>query len=128
MNRTGKVFVALFFLLGATCVLLPQERTNQQRSVQPETKSISVDVDIVLIPVTVTTERGQYLSGLEKQHFQVLEDRVEQKITYFSTEDAPMSLGIVLDSSGSMNPIIDPARRNGSACMSMGTDNDEYFL
>jgi Ca-activated chloride channel family protein len=135
MNLMSKACVALFFLFAATCAFLSQEgttpsqeRTSQSRTKQDETKTISVDVDIVLIPVTVTTERGQYLSGLEKQHFQILEDRVEQKIVYFSTEDAPMSLGIVLDSSGSMNPIIDPARRNGSACMSMGTESDEYFL
>jgi Ca-activated chloride channel family protein len=58
----------------------------------------------------------------------VFEDKIEQQITYFSTEDAPMSLGIVLDSSGSMNPIIGQARRNGGACMNMGSELDEYFL
>ena len=39
-----------------------------------------------------------------------------------------MSLGIVLDASGSMNTIMDPARRNGGACLNMGTEEDEYFL
>ena len=123
MDRMGKTLVAFLVFLTTTCVLLSQQHANQD-----STKSISVDVDVVLIPVTVTNDRGQYIGGLEKEHFQILEDRVEQKITYFSTEDTPMSLGIVLDSSGSMNPILDPARRNGSACMNMGTESDEYFL
>ena len=123
MSRTRKSVVAFFVLFATTCVLLSQEGRNQE-----PIKTVSVDVDIVLIPVTVTNDRGQYIAGLEKQHFQIYEDNVEQEITYFSTEDAPMSLGIVLDSSGSMNSISEAARRNGGACMNMGTEEDEYFL
>ncbi len=102
-----------------TCVLLAQDAPVKQ---------LSVDVDIVQVPVTVTNDQGQFVGGLEKQHFKVFEDKVEQEITYFSTEDAPMSLGIVLDSSGSMNPIMALARSNGGACTDVGTEDDEYFL
>ena len=123
MSRARKTVVAFVVLLATTCVLLSQESRNQD-----PIKTVSVDVDIVLIPVTVTNDRGQYIAGLEKQHFQVFEDKVQQEITYFSTEDAPMSLGIVLDSSGSMSSISEAARRNGGACMNMGTEEDEYFL
>src|SRR5215471_1040486 len=106
MNRTGKIFIAVLGLLVVTCVLLAQDIV----------KTIAVDVDVVLIPTTVTNDRGQYVGGLEKDNFKIFEDRVEQKVTYFSTEEAPMSLGIVLDASGSMNQIAASARRNGGAC------------
>lgn len=125
MSRTGKTFVAFLVFLAATLVLLPQQQ--QQKNPDP-IKTVSVDVDVVLIPTTVTNDRGLYIAGLDKEDFHVFEDRVEQEVTYFSTEDAPMSLGIVLDSSGSMNPISEAARKNGGACMNMGTEEDEYFL
>jgi Ca-activated chloride channel family protein len=119
MSSATKIFATAIVLLTATCVVWSQNAP---------TKTISVDVDVVLIPTTVTNDRGQYIGGLEREHFQVFEDKIEQQITYFSTEDAAMSLGIVLDSSGSMNPIINQARRNGGACMNMGSQEDEYFL
>jgi len=119
MNRMGKISITAFLVfLAATCLLYSQDPV----------KTVSVDVDVVLIPTTVTNDRGQYVGGLEKENFTVFEDRVQQDVTYFSTEDSPMSLGIVLDSSGSMNQITAAARRNGGACMSAGTTEDEYFL
>jgi Ca-activated chloride channel family protein len=118
MKRTGKIYTAFLAILVVTCVLRSQDIV----------KTLSVDVDVVLIPTTVTNDRGQYVSGLEKENFTVFEDRVQQDVTYFSTEDSPMSLGIVLDASGSMNQITAAARRNGGSCMSAGDTNDEYFL
>lgn len=120
MNPAGRILAVVVVALATTCVVFQAQKSP--------TKTIAVDVDIVLIPTTVTDERGHYVAGLEKEHFQVFEDKIEQPITYFSTEDSPMSLGIVLDSSGSMNPIISQARRNGSACTDMGNLEDEYFL
>src|SRR5678815_4486621 len=125
MKTTSKTFAAFVAFFAATCVLLSQESRNNQEQRKPDpVKTVSVDVDVVLIPTTVTNDRGLYISGLEKQNFHVFEDRVEQELTYFSTEDAPMRLGIVLYSSCSINPIMDPARRNGGACLNMGTEED----
>jgi Ca-activated chloride channel family protein len=118
--RKGLIAVALF--AAVTCALLAQDG-----AIGP-IKQLSVDVDIILVPVAVTNDQGQFVGGLDKQHFKVFEDKVEQEITYFSTEDAPMSLGIVLDASGSMNPIMNMARANGGACTDVGTEDDEYFL
>jgi Ca-activated chloride channel homolog len=119
MNRVRKFLVAGCVSLTVACVLFAQDAPIRQ---------LSVDVDIVLVPVTITNDRGQYVGGLEKQHFQVFEDKTEQTITTFSTEDSPLSLGIVLDSSSSMNPTMALARRNGGACMDVGAEDDEYFL
>lgn len=119
MNRLRKTLFAGAISLAVACALLGQDAPIRQ---------LSVDVDTVLVPVTVTNDRGQYVGGLEKHNFQVYEDKVEQTITSFSTEDSPLSLGIVLDSSGSMNPTMAQARRNGGACMDVGAEDDEYFL
>jgi Ca-activated chloride channel homolog len=119
MSRIRKAVIAACVSLTVACVLLAQDAPIRQ---------LSVDVDVVLVPVTVTNDRGQYVGGLEKHHFQVFEDKIEQTITTFSTEDSPLSLGIVLDSSGSMNPTMALARRNGGACMDVGAEDDEYFL
>jgi Ca-activated chloride channel homolog len=119
--RRSLVLIAILLLVTAAmeCANLAQDRSP---------RSLSIDVDIVQIPVTVTDSRNQYISGLEEEHFQIFEDKVEQNITYFSTEDTPMSLGIVLDISGSMDAVLASARRNGGACLDVGTQNDEYFL
>jgi Ca-activated chloride channel homolog len=119
--RRSLVLIAILLLVTAAmeCANLAQDRSP---------RSLSIDVDIVQIPVTVTDSRNQYISGLEEEHFQIFEDKVEQDITYFSTEDTPMSLGIVLDISGSMDAVLASARRNGGACLDVGTQNDEYFL
>ena len=116
MTSGRKPMAAALALLVVVCVFAAQER----RPGDPPIRQLAVDVDLVLIPVTVTNELGQYISGLEKPHFQVFEDKIEQSIQYFSTEDTPMSLGIVLDSSGSMNIVQAAARRNGGACMEIG--------
>lgn len=120
MNRVRKTLIAGSISLTVVCALL----LGQDAPI----RQLTVDVDTVLVPVTVTNDRGQYVGGLEKQNFQVFEDKVEQTLTSFSTEDAPLSLGIVLDSSGSMNPTMTLARRNGGACMDVGAVDDEYFL
>jgi Ca-activated chloride channel family protein len=119
MMNARRTLIAGSLFLTAVCALLAQD---------DPIKRLSVDVDIVLVPVTVTNDRGQFVSGLQKEHFQVFEDKVAQSIEQFSTEDAPMSLGIVLDSSGSMNPVMSTARKNGGACLDVGTQDDEYSL
>src|SRR5271166_3717417 len=63
---------------------------------------LRVDVPLVLIPVHVTTPLGASVSNLNKGNFRVFEDTVEQTITHFASEDAPLSIGLLFDASGSM--------------------------
>jgi Ca-activated chloride channel family protein len=91
-------------------------------------RTIKMDVDLVLIPTTVTNSQHRYVSNLSKDNFEILEDKVEQKITEFGMEDAPMSLGIVLDTSESMRGTLGFGRRNAQRCVDVGTEADEYFL
>ncbi|MYK87023.1 MAG: hypothetical protein F4018_00975, partial [Acidobacteria bacterium] len=59
-------------------------------------------VDLINVSATVTDRRGRFVSGLDKDDFLVYEDGVPQTLTHFSRERVPVSLGIVLDTSGSM--------------------------
>src|SRR5260370_42309095 len=61
---------------------------------------LRVDVPLVLIPVNVTSPLGASVTGLNKENFRSFEDRVEQKIANFASEDRPISIGLLLDASG----------------------------
>jgi hypothetical protein len=64
--------------------------------------NLKVDLDMVLVNVTVTDARGKFVQGLTRETFQIWEDKVEQQITTFEREDTPISVGYVIDRSGSM--------------------------
>ena len=91
-------------------------------------QTLKIDVDLVLINATVTDPRNRYVTGLEGEHFQIFEDRVEQDIQYFSAEDVPLSLGIVFDVSGSMKNKVSIARDAAVTFLKTGSPEDEYFL
>jgi len=93
-----------------------------------QSPTIRLDVSEVLVPVTVTDSEGHYITGLRKQHFQLWEDKVEQTIEHVFTEDAPMSLGIILDTSKSMTSTIRTANRNVQGCLKASDLTDEFFL
>ena len=65
----------------------------------------------MLIPVTVTDPLNRFVTGLEKENFKIFEDKKQQEITQFSSEDAPLSVGVVFDCSGSMGHKLDKSRQ-----------------
>lgn len=65
--------------------------------------TLSVDVDLVTLPVSVLDRDGLPVDGLEQQHFRIFEDDVEQQVSLFRREDAPISVGLVIDASASMS-------------------------
>jgi len=91
---------------------------------------LRVEVDLVLVQVTVTDPYNRLVTGLGKEHFEVSEDREAQQILYFSNEDAPLSLGLVLDVSGSMDSSGKMERATKAAVQFLETANpqDEFFL
>ena len=64
--------------------------------------TLRVDSSLVLIPAQVTTREGAPIMDLKRKDFRIYEDGTEQEITYFARDDAPVSVGLLLDSSGSM--------------------------
>jgi len=95
---------------------------------QSPTPALKVDVDLVLVNATVTDAEGRYVVGLEKENFQVWEDKTEQPIEYFSAEDAPISAGLIFDASSSMRPILSYAQQAALAFLETSGGRDEYFL
>ncbi|MGO8790248.1 MAG: VWA domain-containing protein [Terriglobia bacterium] len=98
---TIHVLLALVFLLALPRVAGPQD-VSKLRSDDPY--KISVNVARVVLHVTVENHKGAPVAGLGKDDFQVYEDGVRQPIEYFSHEDIPVTVGLVLDNSGSMGP------------------------
>ena len=83
---------------------------------------------MVLATVTVTDRNGRYRHGTRKENFKLAEDKVPQEIAYFSSEDIPLSVGIILDVSGSMKDKLKTAVEAAITFMKGGSPDDEYFL
>jgi Ca-activated chloride channel homolog len=92
------------------------------------TSLLSVQVDLVLVPVTVTDSLNRAVIGLNKENFSVYEDDKPQHIRYFSIEDAPISVGILLDVSGTMSNKVDAAREALADFFEASHPDDDYFV
>jgi VWFA-related protein len=90
--------------------------------------NIRVDTTLVLIPVTVTTPLGQFVTGMDRDNFRVFEEKVEQRIVHFTSEDAPLSVGLVFDSSGSMGSKLAKSREAAAQFFKTANPKDEFFL
>ena len=90
--------------------------------------NIRVDSTVVLIPVTVTTPMGQFVTGMDRDNFRVFEEKVEQKIVHFASEDAPLSVGLVFDASGSMGSKLSKSREAAAQFFKTANPEDEFFL
>jgi Ca-activated chloride channel family protein len=90
--------------------------------------NLRADSSLVVIPAWVTTAAGTPITTLDKENFHVIEDNVEQPITYFIRDDAPLSIGLLFDSSGSMRGKIDVASQSVEAFFKTANTEDEFFL
>ncbi len=128
--------LALIFT-AATLALSLASPLRAQRPAQPSAPqapskspdySIRKDVNLVVLHVSVVNDRGQFVPGLKENEFRVVEDKVEQKISVFSQEDVPVSMGLVIDNSGSMRD--KRPQVNAAALTLVKTSNpqDEAFV
>jgi Ca-activated chloride channel homolog len=92
------------------------------------TKPMQVDVNLVLVNVTVTDDWNRIVTGLEKDNFSVLEGSQVQEVRHFSSEDAPISLGVIFDMSGSMSDKITKAREAVIEFFKTANPQDEFFM
>lgn len=107
----------------------PQTPVRQQP--RPDEKSderIKLDTDLVTLTITVTDPYNRLVTGLDRQHFEIFEDKVKQSIEFFNDEDVPVSLGIVFDVSGSMKGKVDRARDALKAFIDTSHNDDDFFL
>ena len=94
----------------------------------PSEYKLRVDTSLVLIPVTVTDAGNRFVLGLGKDDFHLSEDGVEQKIAHFSGEDAPLSVGLIFDESGSMDYKMRTAQTAVAQFLKTMNADDEAFL
>ncbi|MDM7922189.1 MAG: VWA domain-containing protein [Pyrinomonadaceae bacterium] len=131
---SGRISPTKWFRAGIVCVFLlttaafGQDPTPTPPEEDPS-RPVVVQTDLVTITATVTDIYGRYVSGLSKNAFTIIDNNKEQEITFFSDADAPVSVGILFDVSGSMSgEKIAKARTALSRFINSSHPNDEYFL
>ncbi|HET8966410.1 MAG TPA: VWA domain-containing protein [Candidatus Acidoferrum sp.] len=118
-------------------VTLPQSQPAPPGQSNSQGGSIKVDVSLVVLHTTVIDDRGKFVDGLKEENFRVFEDKAEQKLSVFKREDVPVSMGLVIDNSGSMR---DKRPRVNEAAVTLVQNsnpqdeafvvnfNDDYYL
>ena len=91
-------------------------------------RAIHLNVNLALVTVTVMDPYNRQVAGLESDNFRVFEDNVEQEIVNFSCEDIPVSVGIVIDLSGSMSNKVAKAKQAVLQFLKTSNPDDEFFL
>src|ERR1043166_4418940 len=91
-------------------------------------KVLHTDVDVALVNVTVTDPYNRLVTGLEPDNFRVFEDNTEQEVVAFSSEDVPISIGVIFDLSGSMSNKFAKAREAAIQFFKTANPADEFFM
>lgn len=103
-------------------------RESQAREGQARERSMRVSVNMVLVPVSVTDVMNRPVMDLRKDDFALFQDDEQQKLEYFSTEDAPVSAGMILDLSKSMSNKFEMERQAVSEFFKNANAQDDYFV
>jgi Ca-activated chloride channel homolog len=131
------LFIALTFMvvvysLPTASQTQPPAKEKPQESVPPPSQKkeekFVIKTNMVSVTVTVSDQNRRFVTGLEKKDFEVYDDKVEQDIALFSTQDSPLTLGIVYDVSGSMNPLSTQSFRALKGLFEYSHPQDEYFV
>ena len=126
VSRGVFLFVVLFLINTVSFAQVPQPTPPP---VEDDGPPINIKTDLVTLTLTVTDYYGRYVSGLTKDAFTVTDDGEEQELTFFSDSDAPVSIGILFDVSGSMSgEKIGKARKALERFINTSHPSDEYFL
>jgi VWFA-related protein len=112
----------------ASIVPRPKPGSSEESNVPLPKANIRADVNVVLVPVTVTDPLNRFVTGLDQDAFEVYEDKIKQRIVSFGSEDAPLSIGIVFDTSGSMGPKLERSRLSVAEFFKTANPEDEAFL
>jgi Ca-activated chloride channel homolog len=107
---------------------IPQAKSSEVASLDTHTKPFEAETDLVLVPVTITDPEDRIVTGLGKNNFAIFENKQEEHIQSFSCEDAPISLGVIFDMSGSMSDKMDKAREAIVDFLKSANPEDEFFL
>ncbi|GBC81966.1 hypothetical protein HRbin10_01083 [bacterium HR10] len=101
---------------------------RSQRTSAEQVPAVRLGANLVIVPVTVMDPYDRFVTGLRKEHFEIYDEKVKQEIVFFSEEDAPISIGIVFDVSGSMREKITRARTALRRFLDTSHPDDEFFV
>ena len=129
----SSAIAALALFLGAALAQTdpahkPTQTPGAADSQQSPGAVVRVHTDLVSIPVTVSDALNRFVLGLEKNDFQLFEDGEEQNVAFFSGEDAPLSVGLLFDESGSMSFKLRTSRDATAQLLNALSQEDEAFL
>jgi len=105
-----------------------QDKDVAEQATSRRNSRITVNVNLVQVPMTVTDPMNRLVTGLEKENFAVFDNNAPQAIKYFSTQDAPLTIGVVFDLSGSMNSKFMRARKALTEFLRTSNPQDEFFV
>jgi len=94
----------------------------------PSSSHLKSNVDLVVLHVTVTDSAGQFVSGLQQGNFKVSEDKIDQKTSFFSRDDIPVTMGLVIDNSGSMREKRQQVNAAAMTFVKTSNPQDEAFV
>jgi len=106
-----------------------QNRRRPAAAPEPRREAtLRADTNLVLVPVSVCDPTNRPVTGLEREHFKIFDDRIEQTVTHFAMDDEPVAVGLVFDISGSMGPKLRTARLAAAQFFKTANLEDEFFL
>jgi Ca-activated chloride channel homolog len=108
--------------------ITPRAGAGTPRAEPDRRADLRVDTTLISIPVAVSDAQSRFVTGLDETNFRIFEDKVEQQISHLSSEDAPLSVGIVFDTSGSMGAKLSWSRQAVSQFLNIANPQDEFFL
>src|SRR5258708_7320742 len=109
--------------------LVPNDVKHDTRGqVIKQGQAVHLDVELALVNVTVTDPYNRIVTGLEPDDFRIFEDKIEQEVVNFSSEDVPISIGVILDLSGSMANKLGKAKQAALQFFKTANPEDEFFL
>ena len=136
----GSFTLLLLAGFAAVSLSLCSSASSQEATAGPEVSSpaqpenskprnvLKTNTEMTLVNVTVTDPMSRLVTGLEQENFRVFEDGVEQEIVRFSSEDVPVSIGVIFDMSGSMADKIEKSRLAAVQFFRTANPQDEFFL
>ncbi len=133
MAKVGLRCRAVIILLFAPAVVLSQgplspRNPSVRATIEMPPATIRIDASLVLIPVHVTNSVGASVTNLTKECFHLFDDSAEQPITYFAMDDAPVSMGVLLDTSFSMQHKMRRSTEAAARVLQSANPADEFFL
>src|SRR5262249_39520477 len=128
MMFSQRPITSLIFALSSLLVCSAGWAQQTASKTKTQDQTVKVDVNLVLVNVTVSDPEERMVTGLDREQFQLWEDKIEQKIEYFSAEDTPLSIGLIFDATGSMSDKISTARDAATTFLKTGNPEDDYFL